>query len=45
MVRFESGTFFLQGLGHYTTNVLGIPKVVQEEKLSCNFSILITGGL
>ena len=45
MVRFESGTFFLQGLGHYTTHLLGIQKVVQEEKLSSNFSSLITGGL
>ena len=45
MVRFESGTFFLQGLGHYTTHLLGIQKVVQEEKLSSNFSSFITGGL
>lgn len=34
VVRFESGTFFLQGLGHYTTHLLlDVQKVVQEEKL------------
>lgn len=45
MVRFESGSFFLQGLGHYTTHLLGIQKFVQKEKLSSKFSSLITGGL
>ena len=34
VVRFESGTFFLHGLGHYTTHLLlDVQKAVQEEKL------------
>lgn len=41
--KFESGTFFIEGLGLYSTHLLlDIQRVVEDQNFSSNLSNLIT---